>query len=147
MTNAESALGTIGLAATTFYVSDLDTAIEWYDEMLGLRPIGQGADAERYASFLLGGSILVLEPRSAAMEPASPGCESTTINLIVDRDPDEVREDLLQRGVVCSTILRSPHYKSFLVRDLDGNRFYISRPVTEQAQRDVTEATATTSST
>jgi catechol 2,3-dioxygenase-like lactoylglutathione lyase family enzyme len=138
-------LGTIGLAAITFYVNDLDAAIVWYDEKLGLTPMTVGADAERYASYLIGGSILVLEPRTAAMEPAAPGSESTTVNLLVVRDPEEVRTELLARGVRCSEVLGSPHYRSFLVRDLDGNRFYVSRPASEQARQDVVEATAVSS--
>jgi catechol 2,3-dioxygenase-like lactoylglutathione lyase family enzyme len=139
-------LGTISLAAITYYVSDLDAAVAWYGEKLGLEPMGLGADAERYASFLVGGSILVLEPRSAALEAADPGSESTTINLLVDRDPRQVRDALLQRGIRCSEVVDSPHYCSFLVRDLDGNRFYVSRPATEQARQDVVDAGAVNAS-
>ena len=133
-------LGEIGLAATTFYVSDLDTALAWYEETLGLEPMTVGTDGDRYAAYLVGGSILVLEPRAAAMEPANPGSESTTINLVTDKDPAAVRAELVLRGVVCSDIVGSPHYSSFLIRDLDGNRFYVSRPVTEEARQDLTDA-------
>jgi catechol 2,3-dioxygenase-like lactoylglutathione lyase family enzyme len=129
------------LAATTLYVSDLDAAIDWYDKTLGLQPAMVGADAERYASFLMGGTFVVLEPREAAFEAAAPGAESTTINLLVDRDPAEVRDELVQRGVVCGRILESPHYKSFLLRDPDGNRFYVSRPASQEARGDLDEAT------
>lgn len=140
----EGPLGAIGLAATTFYVTDLDAALAWYDEKLGLQPLTLGTDAERYASFLVGGSILVLEPRSAALEAAAPGSESTTVNLLVDRDPGDVRSDLVRRGVECGRLVESPHYRSFLVRDLDGNRFYVSRPATDAAKADVDHATAMT---
>ena len=138
-------LGTIGLAATTLYVTDLDAAVAWYRDKLGLDPVTLGKDAERYASYLVGGSILVLEPRTAALEAAPPGAESTTVNIIVDRDPLEVRADLVAAGVSCGTVVDSPHYCSFLVRDLDGNRFYVTRPATDAARADVEQAGSATS--
>jgi catechol 2,3-dioxygenase-like lactoylglutathione lyase family enzyme len=146
MTPKSGPLGNIGLAATTLYVSNLDAAVAWYGEMLGLEPMSMGADAERYAAFLVGASILVLEPRSAAIDAAPPGAESTTVNLVVDEDPRAVHSELTRRGVVCSAVVDSPHYASFLVRDLDGNRFYVTRPVTAQAQQDLTEAAGAISS-
>ena len=127
----------VSLAAITYYVQDLEAAVAWYGEVLGLEPMSTGRDAEPYASFLVGGSILVLEPLSAAMDPTPPGAESTTLNLVVDRDPGEVRAELVARGARCSKVLTSPHFESFLLRDLDGNRFYVTRPVTAEAQDDV----------
>ncbi len=144
MADIQDPLGSIGLAATTFYVSNLDAAVAWYEEKLALKPMTLG-DAEQYASYLVGGSILVLEPRSAALEAAAPGSESTTVNLVVDRDPGNVRSDLLARGVQCGDLVDSPHFRSFLVRDLDGNRFYVTRPTTGAAKAEVEQATAITS--
>lgn len=128
MADADSPLGVIQLAATSFYVSDIDAAVAWYDEKFGLQPAMAGVDGHRYASFVLGGSFVVLEPREAALEPADPGPETTTVNLIVDRDPRDVRDSLQGRGVACGELVASPNYLSFLVRDLDGNRFYVTRP-------------------
>jgi len=136
----ESPLGKIELAATTLYVSDFDAALAWYEEVLGLEPAMSGEDGDRYAAFMMGGGLLVLEPLAAAVEVGAPGEESTTVNLIVDRDPSVVREDLLARGVACGEILNSPNYTSFLMRDIDGNRFYISRPASPQARQDVVTA-------
>ncbi len=128
MSDAPSPLGKIELAATSFYVDDIDDAVRWYEEKLGLQPAMAGTDGHRYASFVLGGSFVVLEPREAALEAPEPGPEWTTVNLIVDRDPAEVRDELMGRGVPCGELVRSPHYLSFLVRDLAGNRFYVTRP-------------------
>ncbi len=128
MADHESPLGKIELAATSFYVADVDAALSWYEEKFGLRPAMVGTDGHRYASFLLGSALVVLEPREAALEPAAPGPETTTVNLIVDRDPSEVRDELVGRGVSCGELVSSPNYLSFLVRDLDGNRFYITHP-------------------
>jgi catechol 2,3-dioxygenase-like lactoylglutathione lyase family enzyme len=140
MGDATSPLGTIELAATTLYVSDLDAAVAWYADKLGLDPVMAGSDTERYASYLFGASFVVLEPLTAALEAAPPGAESTTVNVLVDRDPAEVREELLARGVRCGPLVRS-QYCSFLMRDLDGNRFYVARPVTEDGRRAQAEAT------
>jgi catechol 2,3-dioxygenase-like lactoylglutathione lyase family enzyme len=129
MTDDQGPLGVIDLAATTMYVADLDAAISWYETVLGLRPLMVGTDGHRYATYQLGGALVVLEPIEAAIEPAAPGSESTTINLIVKRDASTVRKDLMDRGASCSEIVPSPHYNSFLMRDRDGNRFYVAQPV------------------
>src|SRR5205085_10072993 len=107
---------------------DLDLALDWYAEKLGLRPMNEGSDGHRFAAFSLGGSIIVLEPIEAALEPSKRGWENTTLNVVVDRDPAEVRGELLERGVSCGELVTSG-FVSFLMRDLDGNRFYITRPV------------------
>jgi catechol 2,3-dioxygenase-like lactoylglutathione lyase family enzyme len=135
-------LGSVGLLAVTLYVSDLDAAVAWYFERLGLEPVSQGKDAHRFASFLVGGSIVVLEPVEAALDTKGPGSESTTLNVVTDRDPVEVRAELLSRGVNCGEVVASPNYSSFLMRDLDGNRFYVTRAVTDkarEAERTITE--------
>jgi catechol 2,3-dioxygenase-like lactoylglutathione lyase family enzyme len=126
---ADSPLGTIGMVAVTLYVADLDAALAWYADKFGLEPMNEGSDGHRFAAFSLGGSIVVLEPIAAALEPAARGAENTTLNVVVERDPAEVREELIGRGVACGEIVLSG-FASFLVRDLDGNRFYITRPRT-----------------
>jgi catechol 2,3-dioxygenase-like lactoylglutathione lyase family enzyme len=125
-----SPLGTISMAATTLYVADLDASLEWYAEVLGLTPIMVGSDGHPYATFTLGGALVVLEPIEAAIDPTTPGAENTTINLLVDRPSAEVHADLIARGVACSDIVDSPGYCSFLFSDPDGNRFYAAQPVT-----------------
>jgi catechol 2,3-dioxygenase-like lactoylglutathione lyase family enzyme len=134
MAEAQGPLGEVALAATSLYVSDLDKAVAWYEDKLGLRPMTIGTDQHGYAAYAIGGAIVVLEPREAAMEAAEPGRESTTINLVVDRDPASVREDLVARGVACGALVPSPNFSSFLIRDLDGNRFYVTKPVTAEAK-------------
>ena len=127
------------MVALSFYVADLDKAIAWYAGKLGLTPIAEGKDGHRYASYSLGGSIVVLEPIEAALEPEPLGRENTTLNVLVDADPAEVRVALLTAGVTCSDLAVSPGFVSFLVRDLDGNRFYVSRPSTDETRRGVAD--------
>jgi catechol 2,3-dioxygenase-like lactoylglutathione lyase family enzyme len=132
MADGSGPFGEIALAATTLYVADLDAALRWYSDMLELAPAMVGTDGHAYATFRIGGGLVVLEPVEAALEPNPPGTESTTINLIVQRPASEVRDDLVGRGVACGAIVDSPHYSSFLFRDLDGNRFYAAQPVVPQ---------------
>jgi len=49
---------------------------------------------------------------------------------VTNRNADEVRRDLLTNGVSCGEIVESPNFRSFLVRDLDGNRYYVAQPAT-----------------
>jgi len=129
MRKVEGLLGEVAMAATTLYVADIDEAINWYRDKFGMEPTTNGSDGHRYASYLLGGVLVVLEPIEAALESAGPGGESTTVNLVVENDPAVVREALLERGVACGRLVESPGFSSFLVRDLDGNRFYVTKPL------------------
>jgi hypothetical protein len=127
-------LGDVEVVATTLYASDLDRAVAWYEEKLGWCPTMLGSDGDRYAAYMVAGTLIVLEPLEAALEPAAPGHESSTVNLVVQREPREIREELVQRGVVCSDLVESPTYVSFLIRDGDGNRYYVARPVSQEAR-------------
>ncbi len=139
----DSPLGNIGLVACSLYVADLDAAIVWYAEKLGLEPMSISVEDNRFAAFSLGGAIIVLEPIEVAIEPTELGTENTTLNVMIDRDPTGVRAELMDRGVACSDLVFSTDFVSFLLRDLDGNRFYISRAATDEAQRAMQEATQT----
>jgi catechol 2,3-dioxygenase-like lactoylglutathione lyase family enzyme len=140
MSSAEGSLGVVTMAATTLYVSDIDKAIDWYRDKLGLEPAMAGTDEFRYAGYLLGGVFVVLEPIEAALESVGPGAESTTVNIIVENDPAAVHDALVGRGVACGPLGESPGYVSFLMRDLDGNRFYVTRPHSSRAQSSVRRA-------
>jgi catechol 2,3-dioxygenase-like lactoylglutathione lyase family enzyme len=146
MSKPEGPLGHVGMVATTLYVSDIDQATNWYRDKLGLEPAMNGSDGHRYAGYLLGGVFVVLEPIEAALESAGPGAESTTVNLVVESEPAAVRDALLARGVECGSLVESPGFSSFLVRDLDGNRFYVTKPLSslgeESVRRAIEEASA-----
>lgn len=129
MSSADQPIGAVDVVATSLYVSDIDLAVDWYRDKLGLEPAMVGADGHRYATYVLGGVFIVLEPIEAALESAGPGAESTTVNLVVDKEPAAARQALVERGVVCGPLVRSPGFVSFLVRDLDGNRFYVTKPI------------------
>jgi catechol 2,3-dioxygenase-like lactoylglutathione lyase family enzyme len=137
MSSAAGPLGEVAMIATTLYVADLDKAIEWYRDRLGLEPTTVGTDAFPFAGYLLGGAFVVLEPIEAAAEATGPGSGSTTINVVVNDDPIGIYGALSSRGVACSALGESPGYVSFLMRDLDGNRFYVTKPQNPEAQASV----------
>jgi catechol 2,3-dioxygenase-like lactoylglutathione lyase family enzyme len=138
MDDIQSPLGTVDAAVTSLYVADLQAAIRWYETALGLQPVSvANGGVHPHAAYHLGRSLVVLEPIRAALEPVELGAENTTINLLVRREASQVRQELLRRGVRCSEMADSPHYSSFLIRDLDGNRFYVSQPLSVEAQQDV----------
>lgn len=83
----------------------LDAAVDWYGEKLGLTPVTVGKDGRAYAVFQLGGSVVVLEPIEAALEPAPPGSQSTTINLVAKRNADQIHDELNAKGVRCREIV------------------------------------------
>jgi catechol 2,3-dioxygenase-like lactoylglutathione lyase family enzyme len=124
----DGVLAKVEMAAATFYVADLDAAVTWYADKLGLTPVSIGKDGHAYAVFQLGGTLVVLEPIEAALEPAPIGAESTTLNLVVKADAPAARSELIAKGVRCGEIVSSPGFHSFLFRDLDGNRYYFAQP-------------------
>ena len=47
MADDSGPLGTIDLAATTLYAADLDAAVDWYAEKLGLAPMSMSKEIGR----------------------------------------------------------------------------------------------------
>jgi hypothetical protein len=84
-------------------------------------------------------TLYVSDPIEAAVEAVGPGAESTTVNVTVENDPAVVRDALMARGVACGPLGQSPGYVSFLMRDLDGHRFSVTR-VHSSAQASVGRA-------
>jgi catechol 2,3-dioxygenase-like lactoylglutathione lyase family enzyme len=116
-------------AAVTFYVGDVAASIEWYREALGLEPVAVTEDAFPYAVYDVSGLRLVLEPAHAATDGHdSDRTGAAALNLVVTGDLEPIRQALLDAGSACTEIKRSPRFESFLVRDPDGHRVYLSRP-------------------
>lgn len=138
-------LGDLSMMATSLYVADLDAAVDWYRDVLGLEPIAVGEDQHPYATYTVGSALFVLEPTDALWQgKGTTGSGAATINLVTDRDPGEVLDDLRAAGAECSDIVDSPGFSSFLVTDPDGNRFYVTKPITDDAASEVATAMETT---
>ena len=122
-------LGPILAAAVTLYVRDLDASVSWYRDVLGLEPASVSEDEFAYARYRSGGLAFVLEPASAATDPSdSDRTGGTALNLVVDRDPSAIRAELIELGVACTEVKVSPRFTTFLVRDPDGHRIYVTQP-------------------
>jgi catechol 2,3-dioxygenase-like lactoylglutathione lyase family enzyme len=122
-------LGPIAYAATTLYVDDLEASIAWYRRTLGLEPASVSHDEFAYARYRVGDLVFVLEPASAATDPHDSGrTGAAALNLVVQREPATIRAELLEDGVPCTDLKASPRFETFLVRDPDGHRIYVTKP-------------------
>jgi catechol 2,3-dioxygenase-like lactoylglutathione lyase family enzyme len=119
----------VSYAAVTLYVDDIDVSVRWYADVLGLHPADRAADEFPYARYEVGRLALVLEPAYAATDPVdSDRTGAAALNLVVDRDPADIRNGLVAQGVDCTEIHESPKFATFLLRDPDGHRLYVTRP-------------------
>jgi len=96
----------------TFPVSDLKKAIDFYENVLGLRKTGEWST---YAIFDVGGVELALEPKG-----------KIDIFLLVD-DVDEAYETFKKKGVKFVTEPKDQHWggRTAEFTDPDGNRFIL----------------------
>jgi catechol 2,3-dioxygenase-like lactoylglutathione lyase family enzyme len=110
----------------TIYVSDMDRAVAFYTETLGLRLAFRAGD--HWASIDAGGGLTIgLHPASSsAPEPGTAG--AVTIGLAVDEPMEQVVSTLEARGVT----LRGPvaedggGLKLAFFADPDGNPLYLA---------------------
>ena len=110
--------------SATIYVGDMDRAVEFYTETLGLklhdRFEHEWAAIDAGAGFLIG-----LQPaRPGGPKPGSPG--SITVGLFVDQPLENVHEAFFRRGVK----FQGPIVNDEVVRlayftDPDGNLLYL----------------------
>jgi len=99
------------------YVSDMDAAIRFYTETLGLKLTNRFED--HFATAEVGRSLVLgIHPRTANTPiPGTKG--SVTLGLVVDEPLDTVVTHLAQRGVRLNG--RSESARSVDIEDLDGN--------------------------
>lgn len=131
---SSAGLGPVIAAAVTLYVRDLDASIDWYRDVLGLEPASVSQDEFPYARYHVGGLAFVLEPAHAATDPHdSDRTGAAAVNLVVERQPAAIRAELADRGVSCTELKTSPRFETFLVRDPDGHRIYVTKPTGPRA--------------
>jgi catechol 2,3-dioxygenase-like lactoylglutathione lyase family enzyme len=109
----------------TVYVSNMDNAIRFYTEVLGLKLTNRFGD--HWATVRAGATLVIgLHPWSKKYPP--PGTKgSVQIGLIVSRDePIEALAARLRRqGVDVSDVLRSEEANYISFTDPDGNPIYV----------------------
>ena len=109
----------------TVYVSNMDTAIRFYTEVLGLKLTNRFAN--HWATVQAGASLVIgLHPWSAKYP--TPGTRgSVQIGLVVSQDEpiEQFAARLRSRGVEVSEIIRSEAGNYINFTDPDGNPVYV----------------------
>jgi catechol 2,3-dioxygenase-like lactoylglutathione lyase family enzyme len=108
----------------TVFVSDMDRAVRFYTDTLGLKLIYRFGN--QWASIEAGGGLMIgLHPAS---EPSPAGRKgSTVIGLALNQPIDGVVADLKKRGVkVSSDILEDNASRVAYLEDPDGNELYLN---------------------
>ena len=109
----------------TVYVSNMDNAIRFYTEVLGLKLTNRFGN--HWATVQAGKTLLIgLHPRSAKHpQPGTKG--SVQIGLVVSRDEPigELAARLRKHGVEVSDIIKSEEANYITFADPDGNPIYV----------------------
>jgi catechol 2,3-dioxygenase-like lactoylglutathione lyase family enzyme len=109
----------------TIYVSNMDNAIRFYTEVLGLRLTNRFGN--HWATVQAGTSLLIgLHPRLEKYPP--PGTKgSVQIGLVVSRDEpiQDLAARLRKHGVVVSDVIESKEANYITFADPDGNPIYV----------------------
>ena len=109
----------------TVYVSNMDAAVRFYSEVLGLKLTNRFGD--HWATVQAGKTLVIgLHPWSAKFP--SPGTKgSIQIGLVVSQDVriEEYAARLRQRGVDVSDIIKSVEGNYVSFTDPDGNLIYV----------------------
>lgn len=108
----------------TVFVSDMDAAVSFYTETLGLK-LNDRYENE-WASIDVGGGMLIgLHPQSTLRPP--PGSKgSISVGLHVDEPIEKVTDELARRGVRFSgPIVNDQAVRLAYFTDPDGNELYL----------------------
>jgi catechol 2,3-dioxygenase-like lactoylglutathione lyase family enzyme len=110
----------------TIYVSDLQRAVEFYRDVLGLTLVFRAG--EHWAEVDAGGLRIGLHPASpAGPAPGTPG--AITVGLAVDEPLATVVARLRERGVQVSEPVRDGGGGALaFFTDPDGNPLYLAEP-------------------
>lgn len=115
----------------TAVVVDLDRAVNWYQQVLGLRLREQGAREPgpvRFAELSMpafGVGLVQLPPAVAAARPAGP-LAPTWLHIVFSvKDLKGTRALLEQRGAMVRTRERDGRLEALLVDDSEGNEIEI----------------------
>lgn len=110
----------------TVYVSNMDSALEFYVEVLGLTLINRFGN--HWATVRAGdGFVVGLHPWSENYpRPGTPGSVQVGLVLSPDEPIEEFAARLRKRGVEASGIIESAEANYIHFTDPDGNPIYLS---------------------
>jgi catechol 2,3-dioxygenase len=106
------------------YVSEMDAAVRFYTEVLGLTLTNRYGD--KWATVEAGSTLVIgLHPQSA--KSPAPGTKgSVMLGLAIDEPIERVTSRLVERGVkLAGDVVRSGPDKFVEIEDLDGNAIYL----------------------
>jgi catechol 2,3-dioxygenase-like lactoylglutathione lyase family enzyme len=110
-----------GLGTVIVRVRDLDAAVAWYREKLGLEPSLEDPE-RRHVTFDLGGPTSFTLWQLARIDvPVALG-SATAFPVFVVADAERAWHTLRDRGVLVEPVVDGDGGRSFQFRDLDGNR-------------------------
>ncbi|HVA25163.1 MAG TPA: VOC family protein [Chloroflexota bacterium] len=112
-----------GLA--TIYVSDMDRAVKFYTEMLGLRLLYQAGPGWAQIDAGKGLTLGLHGAHEGGPQPGQKG--STVIGFELDEPMDQAYATLSERGVKFhGPVQDTEHVRLAYFSDTDGNNFYLS---------------------
>jgi len=122
---------------TALYVQDLDTAIEFYGDMLGLKEIAKAPD--RHAFFQVGQSVLLLfDPRATLIPTTNKKLPVPTHGAIgqghvcfaaTDQEIDDWIASFISQGIEIEADFKWPNgARSLYIRDPSGNSVEFTEP-------------------
>ena len=114
------------------YVSEMDAAVRFYTDVLGLNLTNRYGD--KWATVEAGRNLVIgLHPRSPK-SPAPGTRGSVMLGLTIDEPIKSVVSRLVERGVrLTGDIVRSETENFVEIEDLDGNALYLWEAVAEPA--------------
>jgi catechol 2,3-dioxygenase-like lactoylglutathione lyase family enzyme len=109
----------------TVYVSDMDKAIRFYSEVLGLQLTNRFAN--HWATVQAGRSLVIgLHPRrTGSPAPGTRGSVQIGLVLAQDHRIEQFADRLRKHGVAISEIIKSEEGNYINFEDPDGNLIYI----------------------
>jgi catechol 2,3-dioxygenase len=109
----------------TIYVSNMDAAVRFYTEVLGLRLSNRFGD--NWATVEAGPTLTIGLHPTSAQNPAPGTKGSVMLGLEVDEPIERVVARLAEKGVrMTGEIIRQEHVGNFAaIEDLDGNPIYL----------------------
>jgi len=128
-------LDQVELAVVAVRVADLDRAVAWYADKLGMTPLHRGADGDTppYAVYDVGGMVItVWQLWPGQRRSADENDRNSYLILVSAGDVDALHDRLVATGVRADPVRHSANNTFFWFYDLDDNRWEVSQPTTAE---------------
>jgi catechol 2,3-dioxygenase-like lactoylglutathione lyase family enzyme len=143
----ESFLDQVQLATVAIRVADIDLAVAWYRDILGMEPLHRGRDGNTppYAAYTVAGMIItVWQLADNQRRSAEENDRNSYVMFVYSGDIEALHTRLVAAGVKADALRNSANNRFFWFHDLDHNRWEVSQPTsTDQraAMEEVLKAT------